>query len=806
MSDLSCPLDATVPKAKTAVEESSAIARLQEEVALRRKQERDQSCIAYLTGKVYNLIGNGGQDPLKTLEQARTAGATDTEIKALVARDRQNLENEHTLSSYSSGFLKTSSLFLRGKAPIAMAVYALDQIRPHESLAHQFADGCLGLSKGALTKASFKLAEPIKNHAAKGVALGSISRLVDLGLSRQTYQDRASGTSSFKTGLNLLLSSTLNKEAAIADASVFALAGCLSLSANKITGDALRRSALASTICTGTTFGLTTGALEEINRQQQSGQQFDLREVVKKSLIKGALDGIAACPGGMQAARAASLPADVEPRRQKNLQTQFRPARKLLEATASDTIGGARLELALSERQTGAKLNEVGRRLSEPITGERQFREPTGVSIEECIDEADFLERGLSWTPRKVRIYEIDQDTRIVIPEDYAQKLDKVRSFRRAMESNPSLDRAELAKLHLGTDKDLANRSLPEDFISAIDRLPDKTLISLTLLNEPNPEDPAHRRRLNDPFFRSAATSAQDGEICFYEHEVDSSMELDVSHEWAHVLKYRLPSLSKQFDHAALVEKNGYMQRPYADTKESENWAVHLGEQVLHPKDSEFGTFLSSAPVRAVILGRALQQSLNDAEASGRVCTEHDLWTARSQKLQSRLPDAQRFLIDTISTSKDAATRNAAVKLLVQLGEPEQLQRLTELRQIDLQGEPITDNMLKKISGMTQLTELDLADTLLTKHGTSNLQALTALQRLDLSKTNTSNSSLDYLQVLKGLRVLNLSGTEVGDSGVIALTPLNNLQLLDLRGTKVTKLGIQTLQNRLPQLKILANR
>jgi hypothetical protein len=773
-----------------------AVEKLQQEISLRKRHTEKQSCAEYLAGQALNLLTNGGRDPLETLEAAKKSSISASHITQLVDRDRKAFEVEKSIASYSTNFLKTASLFLKGTAPIAMGVFALDQIRVHDDVSAQLIDGFLGMSKGLLTKSSFKLVEPIQSVPIKGVALGSLSRCVDLSLTRSTYQSQNQGSESFKlsSGLDRILSATISKEAAIADASVFAIAGSLSIAANKASGDFLRRSPLAAHMLTGSTFGLTTGALTEIYEQRQSGQSIDVGKVLEKSLLKGALDSLAALPGGVQAARSGSRGVsakyDYEPPKQESAIDKY-----------ASTITEPDLSGKVESKQETLRFTQS---LPKPKIEERQFL----VSIkgpEEFTSADEYLKYGLEWQSKPTRVYVLDGDLEIVVPEDYAQKLDKVRNFREAVAADPTANRSTLEETHLGPDKDLAERALPEDFISSIDRLPNKSLVSLTLENEPNPEDSAHKIRLHDPFFTSAATTTQDGRVSFYRYDLNDQIDLDLGHEWAHPLKQRLPIDSRLFDLACLAEKDGYQQRQYADSDAAENWAIHLGEQVLNPSDSEFRTFADKAPVRAVILGRVLRQTLEDAEASGNVNKEHQLWLARASDLQSRLPAAQKSLLNTHNMSKDPAQRDAALRLLVQLGKTEDLICLPNLHKLSLSGEPISDENIKSIGRLTQLVELNLSDTSISKHGLVPLKELAQLAKLDLSGTHITNSSLDCLAELNSLRELNLSRTEINDGGLAVVSHLEHLELLDVRGTGVTEHGVQSLKTRLSHLRIFSD-
>ncbi|MBI4533899.1 MAG: hypothetical protein HY711_08110, partial [Candidatus Melainabacteria bacterium] len=222
--------------------------------------------------------------------------------------DQQALGKKGEIHHYVGGFFKTAGLFMRGKLGLAgtVAIYALDQMNPTDGLKTQLADLAMGGAKGGLMKGMFHLMgdKPV-NIAAKGVGLGVTSRVLELGLTRGTYTDLRTGEASLQQGFTNVIRGSLSREALAADVIIFGAAHGLMGKANGLSGKAIERSPLLSTMLTGTTFGMSAGAYTEIQRELATGQGLDLSKIIKSSLIQGAIDTVAAGPGGMQARAAA---------------------------------------------------------------------------------------------------------------------------------------------------------------------------------------------------------------------------------------------------------------------------------------------------------------------------------------------------------------------------------------------------------------------------------------------------------------------------------------------------------------------
>ncbi|HEY9869199.1 MAG TPA: hypothetical protein V6D08_08535 [Candidatus Obscuribacterales bacterium] len=290
---------------------SGGLVDLQQQLEAHRQHDESQS---YL-GRVLSFVWGGDERSLKSLEELRvkaeTAGKSGDgqalsklreQAAAQVKSDREAIAMQDEISRYAGGFLKTAALFLRGKVGLAgtVALFALDQMRPHDSFKTQLADMAMGAAKGGLLKGTFNLlGKKDVGIAAKGVGLGVSSRVLELGLTRQTYMEPG-GQLSLTRGLARTVQGSLSREALLTDVVVFAGAHGLLKGANSLSLGRVERSPVLKTVLTGTTFGVSNGATGELIRQQAAGQDLDLWQVVKRGLIQGGVDGVAAVGGGLQ--------------------------------------------------------------------------------------------------------------------------------------------------------------------------------------------------------------------------------------------------------------------------------------------------------------------------------------------------------------------------------------------------------------------------------------------------------------------------------------------------------------------------
>jgi len=85
-----------------------------------------------------------------------------------------------------------------------------------------------------------------------------------------------------------------------------------------------------------------------------------------------------------------------------------------------------------------------------------------------------------------------------------------------------------------------------------------------------------------------------------------------------------------------------------------------------------------------------------------------------------------------------------------------------------------------------------------------HLQKLPDVRSLQLDGTRVGDGVLRSVERMSRLRHLSLFGTRVTDTGLVHLEHLSHLELLDLRKTKVTEEGVNNLQRKLPNCRIEA--
>ncbi|MBI4533744.1 MAG: hypothetical protein HY711_07330 [Candidatus Melainabacteria bacterium] len=300
-------------------------------------------------------------------------------------------------------------------------------------------------------------------------------------------------------------------------------------------------------------------------------------------------------------------------------------------------------------------------------------------------DFADFERQAVRRVRQTVRIYEVEgHSTKIVIPEEFAKALDEVRQLRyfgKDPSMAPAAERPFAERLQVRR-RLLANpfrdSALPEDFIPLLDGLPDRSLVRrLVLVNHVNPEDPWIQQTYQ-PDFKAAATASRTADITFYCPQRDQVLRSTVFHEWAHLVKFKLADESYLFDLAAELEKDGYYASTYSRRNMDENFAVHMGEQLLHHDADFFVTVAGEAPLRSAIFGRALARVFGEARPWAR-SKYHREFNERLRYLETvTLPKAQAALVEKIR-SGNVDTQKIAVKLLGSLGNASHLDLLIGL-------------------------------------------------------------------------------------------------------------------------------
>ncbi|MBX9953079.1 MAG: hypothetical protein K2Y39_28155 [Candidatus Obscuribacterales bacterium] len=513
------------------------------------------------------------------------------------------------------GGIKTASLFLGKRLGIGASAisYALDQASTKDSVGENVVDLTLGATKGAGLALTFNwIGAKDFNIAAKGVTLGTTSRLIDTGLTRQSYLNQETGSYDAMLGLSRTIHQSVNLRAAAGDIAVFGTSHFLLKGMDGVGLAHLRQSRLAGTMLTGSTFGVSSGTYHEIMRQGEAGEGFDFAKVVKHGLAHGLVDGLASGPGGFRAALA------------KAPELQFHEATK-----------------AYRERLgTPEKTNY---NIETPVPGARKF-----------VNWADFMSRGVSSVPTPSRIYNVSgHEGRLVVPENFAARLDRVRNLRDFAAQDISSVSGLGAKVSVFSARlklDLnANRTnaLPEEVVAAMDKAPDRRFFKDIRLESKSPYEQYYREK----YKRSEDVEGelyQNGNISLFGTKSGRDAELFLQHEWTHIAEKFNPATREAFETAAKMEgvrdDGAYMFRDYADVKSAENWAVHYGEVLLGGTPKQFEAMAFNAPLRTSVLTRSLKEIISQVPEAQRSTIE-PLLVERINFVEQRvIPQAQKYL------------------------------------------------------------------------------------------------------------------------------------------------------------------
>lgn len=141
------------------------------------------------------------------------------------------------------------------------------------------------------------------------------------------------------------------------------------------------------------------------------------------------------------------------------------------------------------------------------------------------------------------------------------------------------------------------------------------------------------------------------------------------------------------------------------------------------------------------------------------------------------------------------------------------LSRLLNVESLGLSECAVTEQELASLRGLNHLKSLNLARLNYLRYGSAEtplsdaclvpIQGLTQLNDLDLSGNRISDDGLALIAGMHELKSLGLTATDVTDAGLDHLRALRMLKTLSLGGTLVTPEGAKRLQSALPGLEII---
>lgn len=556
--------------------------------------------------------------------------------------------------------LKTAAMFMRGKTGLisTIATQSLDEWKPADSK-HQVVDITLGAAKGAaltyifrktaMVDSSIKFFPKSLNVPLNAAKLGLLSRIPSVGLTRSTWTDENDNFDAKRTA-NILLAST-----ASIGTDIFAGVATHGLlkGANRLTDNAVATSPMLSTILTGSGFGMSNGAASEFLLQQQQQQDFDLRnfnygKIMQAALIQGAVDSIAAIPGGHQAESEALKTFN-------SMNAGSAKATKIPSLKRDDSNSS---HLKKSEDSSNHNDN-CSMCLAEEDLSNISIVPQADLPPSALYGRVDKQGRSLSSNPYfdsstgkvhpRLQQFEVyiarDHDLPIRVPASYELILQEVRQMRLAEETNTAyfgnFTDSERTTASLKALSHMS-RTLPEDLIPHLDALPNSTLVrSIHLLDAPSPWDSIPGR---DKYGIIMADANVDGHINYYESYRDpESLRSTTNHEFGHLVHFKLEAAKTAFDAACVLEdalnNKKVNARGYALKNESENFAVHFGEELLDPSPEKMLRAVNYAPLRMAVLAKALKSTLIDIPQA-KTSLYHEQYLNRATLLENKLVPA----------------------------------------------------------------------------------------------------------------------------------------------------------------------
>ncbi len=232
--------------------------------------------------------------------------ATSAFGRLVLKESPEESKNHSDAEKYEKMFLTSVPLFLsrRGAVSLTAGMFALNEASPDESLRTQATDMTLGGLKGASLKLTLAGMSTLKGSPAmKGVSLGLADRSVQATLTRQNWIDPRTGEFSGRLGAFNTVQQAGNLRALATDAVLFGATEFVVGKLNYMSKGAFYRNPILPLIASGGIFGISTGAAEEVTRQQKAGEDFSLSKVMYRAGMSGSVTALASSVGGIDRAR-----------------------------------------------------------------------------------------------------------------------------------------------------------------------------------------------------------------------------------------------------------------------------------------------------------------------------------------------------------------------------------------------------------------------------------------------------------------------------------------------------------------------
>lgn len=231
---------------------------------------------------------------------------------------------------------------------------------------------------------------------------------------------------------------------------------------------------------------------------------------------------------------------------------------------------------------------------------------------------------------------------------------------------------------------------------------------------------------------------------------------------------------------------------PDSDDLGSDESMIETIVQWLTGTDEEREAICTETPLRALGVVRLLRSASDATKASDELTSDLSL-------VEPGLLDQCKQILLSMVSSQDEK-KLAATKLLFYVG-LDDMGILSQLHEVDLRFEFLTERELAMLQFASNLESLNLTGTALGINGLSVVAGLTSLREILVAHTGIA--SLSALADLESLRKINLSATQIQDADVAQLCRLPKLAEVDLRFTDVTDFGELMLRQAIPGIQIL---
>lgn len=381
----------------------------------------------------------------------------------------------------------------------------------------------------------------------------------------------------------------------------------------------------------------------------------------------------------------------------------------------------------------------------------------------------------------------------LIIPEEYAQKLDILRELRLNAKSGKMLDKAKLKAFKM------ENALLPEEILHRVSMIPNENRISqIQLLGEQNLAKPS-----------VAGEAYKTNMIRLYSKTTNKNVDSVFMHEWSHLAEKD----NKFFDlYTSLVREEKVVDRVEErlnyvlenKDKVNEDWAVHLGERFLSTNKADFLEFVHTSPLRATILAKALEQELANGS------TNHAIAHAMRERIRYVDKVIHEQLKDNFDRDFERLINNPGSQAWKSYAENSivNLRKIAE-KDSDLANKLLNaELMLDAAQHLNKPNVLESVDFLINKyvevnpksnHLIQSVQALDAVKLSDLrSKITAQSKNIERRELLKlSVKVRSESWlTDVSKS-------LNGLNQVDMFWLVAREIDSVPADMRLPLLRTL---